>query len=125
MMSVQGSLPTISAICSRPKLPPSFPSPTTATPLVSSPMSPATHRQQSVCRVIGRRSVLRAMVQQAVPGAPAAYAKEMERLSAKESLLLAVSFFFLFLFNFLKRKGVMADQLVPCLLCFLLQSGFM
>lgn len=29
------------------------------------------------------------MVQQAVPGAPAAYAKEMERLSAKESLLLA------------------------------------
>ncbi|KAG5006789.1 hypothetical protein JHK85_025331 [Glycine max] len=31
----------------------------------------------------------RAMVQQAVQGAPAAYAKEMERLSAKESLLLA------------------------------------
>lgn len=29
------------------------------------------------------------MVQQAVQGAPAAYAKEMERLSAKESLLLA------------------------------------
>ncbi|KAL6141517.1 hypothetical protein ACLB2K_059805 [Fragaria x ananassa] len=36
-----------------------------------------------------QRSVVRAMVQQAVPGAPAAYAKEMERLSAKESLLLA------------------------------------
>ncbi|CAB4317224.1 unnamed protein product [Prunus armeniaca] len=36
-----------------------------------------------------RRSLCRAMVQQAVPGAPAAYAKEMERLSAKESLLLA------------------------------------
>ncbi|KAG2403467.1 plastid-lipid-associated protein [Vigna angularis] len=34
--------------------------------------------------------VCRAMVQQAVQGAPAAYAKEMERLSAKESLLLAV-----------------------------------
>ncbi|XP_017412710.1 probable plastid-lipid-associated protein 13, chloroplastic isoform X1 [Vigna umbellata] len=33
--------------------------------------------------------VCRAMVQQAVQGAPAAYAKEMERLSAKESLLLA------------------------------------
>ncbi|RDX88422.1 putative plastid-lipid-associated protein 13, chloroplastic [Mucuna pruriens] len=32
---------------------------------------------------------IRAMVQQAVQGAPAAYAKEMERLSAKESLLLA------------------------------------
>ncbi|BFG33169.1 hypothetical protein CerSpe_194430 [Prunus speciosa] len=38
-----------------------------------------------------RRSLCQAMVQQAVPGAPAAYAKEMERLSAKESLLLAVS----------------------------------
>jgi len=35
--------------------------------------------------------VCRAMVQQAVQGAPAIYAKEMERLSAKESLLLAVS----------------------------------
>lgn len=36
--------------------------------------------------------VCRAMVQQAaVQGASAAYAKEMERLSAKESLLLAVS----------------------------------
>jgi len=34
------------------------------------------------------------MVQQAVQGAPAAYAKEMERLSAKESLLLAVSLSF-------------------------------
>ncbi|KAK7278823.1 hypothetical protein RJT34_23861 [Clitoria ternatea] len=33
--------------------------------------------------------VCRAMVQQTVQGAPAAYAKEMERLSAKESLLLA------------------------------------
>ncbi|XP_031281514.1 probable plastid-lipid-associated protein 13, chloroplastic isoform X3 [Pistacia vera] len=32
-----------------------------------------------------------AMVQQAVQGAPATYAKEMERLSAKESLLLALS----------------------------------
>ena len=40
----------------------------------------------------------RAMVQQAVQGAPAAYAKEMERLSAKESLLLAVSLFLLILF---------------------------
>ncbi|KAL1293559.1 hypothetical protein HN51_054213 [Arachis hypogaea] len=36
-----------------------------------------------------RRTCVRAMVQQAVQGAPAAYAKEMERLSAKESLLLA------------------------------------
>jgi len=31
-----------------------------------------------------------AMVQQAVHGSPAIFAKEMERLSAKESLLLAV-----------------------------------
>jgi hypothetical protein len=38
------------------------------------------------------------MVQQAVHGAPAAYAKEMERLSAKESLLLAVSLTFIFIF---------------------------
>lgn len=37
-----------------------------------------------------RRSCCRAMVQ-IQTGAPAAYAKEMERLSAKESLLLAVS----------------------------------
>ncbi|CAN1278159.1 hypothetical protein LINPERPRIM_LOCUS16552 [Linum perenne] len=35
------------------------------------------------------RMPCRAMVQQGVQGAPAAYAKEMERLSAKESLLLA------------------------------------
>ncbi|XP_021894002.1 probable plastid-lipid-associated protein 13, chloroplastic isoform X2 [Carica papaya] len=35
------------------------------------------------------RSGCGAMVQQAVQGTPAAYAKEMERLSAKESLLLA------------------------------------
>lgn len=36
------------------------------------------------------------MVQQTVQGASANYAKEMERLSAKESLLLAVSHFNLF-----------------------------
>uniref|UniRef100_A0A7N0UWE1 Plastid lipid-associated protein/fibrillin conserved domain-containing protein n=1 Tax=Kalanchoe fedtschenkoi TaxID=63787 RepID=A0A7N0UWE1_KALFE len=42
-------------------------------------------------RLSCRRSrVCRAMVQQAVQGAPASYAKEMERLSAKESLLLAL-----------------------------------
>lgn len=41
-------------------------------------------------RLICRR-LCRAMVQQAAQGAPAIYAKEMERLSAKESLLLAVS----------------------------------
>lgn len=39
-----------------------------------------------------RRSC-RAMVQQTLEGPSAAYAKEMERLSAKESLLLAVSLY--------------------------------
>ncbi|XP_054787742.1 probable plastid-lipid-associated protein 13, chloroplastic isoform X3 [Prosopis cineraria] len=42
-------------------------------------------RGKRLCRI----SECRAMVQEAVQGAPAAYAKEMERLSAKESLLLA------------------------------------
>jgi len=37
-----------------------------------------------------RRMACTAMVQQAVHGSPAIFAKEMERLSAKESLLLAV-----------------------------------
>lgn len=44
-------------------------------------------------RKFGRKSkekVSRAMLQQTVQGASANYAKEMERLSAKESLLLAV-----------------------------------
>nr|ACU22825.1 unknown [Glycine max] len=43
----------------------------------------------SLQRGSNKRSGCRAMVQQAVQGAPAAYAKEMERLSAKESLFLA------------------------------------
>ncbi|XP_062104915.1 probable plastid-lipid-associated protein 9, chloroplastic [Humulus lupulus] len=43
-------------------------------------------------RRLRRRLTCRAMVQQAVQGgAPAAYAQEMERLTAKESLLLAVA----------------------------------
>lgn len=37
-----------------------------------------------------RRRVLRAMVQETVLGSPSVYAREMERLSAKESLVLAV-----------------------------------
>ena len=50
--------------------------------------------RRGVARLVGlpRRLTCRAMVQQAVQGgAPAAYAQEMERLTAKESLLLAVS----------------------------------
>ena len=52
------------------------------------------HRASDSSRRLCRSSACRAMVQQAVQGAPAAYAKEMERLSAKESLLLAVSILF-------------------------------
>lgn len=37
-----------------------------------------------------RRMVVRAMVQETVQGSSSVYAREMERLSAKESLLLAV-----------------------------------
>jgi len=47
-----------------------------------------------------KRGCCRAMVQ-VQTGAPAAYAKEMERLSAKESLLLAVSHSFPFMLHFL------------------------
>ncbi|KAG2683310.1 hypothetical protein I3760_10G026400 [Carya illinoinensis] len=90
MASIQGSLPAISAIRSRRNSSsPFLSSPATATPLVSPARSTETHRKRYVCQSIGRRSFFRAMVQQAVQGAPAAYAKEMERLSAKESLLLA------------------------------------
>jgi len=56
---------------------------------LAAPQRASTRRSFRVCR---------AMVQQAVQGAPAAYAKEMERLSAKESLLLAVSLFSLSIF---------------------------
>ncbi|KAK4755241.1 hypothetical protein SAY87_008998 [Trapa incisa] len=41
-------------------------------------------------RIVRKRSAV-AMVQQAVQGAPAAYTKELERLSAEESLILSVS----------------------------------
>lgn len=94
MASLQASLPSISAIWS------SFPdsSSINSASIVTLTSSPANDRR------IRRRLWCKAMVQQAVQGAPAAYAKEMERLSAKESLLLAVSFCFsiansLFLFS--------------------------
>ncbi|KAG8483746.1 hypothetical protein CXB51_023504 [Gossypium anomalum] len=51
---------------------------------------PDCNRRSSGNRISCRRTFCRAMVQQAVQGgAPATYAKDMERLSAKESLLLA------------------------------------
>jgi len=52
---------------------------------------PENCRRSSDYRGIRRRMACTAMVQQAVQGgSPATYAKEMERLAAKESLLLAV-----------------------------------
>ncbi|KAG6640824.1 probable plastid-lipid-associated protein 13, chloroplastic [Carya illinoinensis] len=90
MASLQGSLLSISAIHSSHQCSSQFFStPATGTPLVSLARSPGSHRKLYVFRSIGRKSFFRAMVQLAVQGTPAAYAKEMERLSAKESLLLA------------------------------------
>ncbi|RXH81206.1 hypothetical protein DVH24_005120 [Malus domestica] len=94
MASVQSQLSAVSSIawrCSSPSSPPSSSfSSTAATSLVPVGRSPQRRRKCSGVGMIRlRRSVCRAMVQQAVPGASAAYAKEMERLSAKESLLLA------------------------------------
>ncbi|KAJ6425918.1 hypothetical protein OIU84_026486 [Salix udensis] len=80
---IQGcSLPTISAVRSR------------HSPSLCSFQSltnfPENCRRSSGYRGIRWRVACTAMVQQAVQGgAPATYAKEMERLSAKESLLLA------------------------------------
>ncbi|KDP24623.1 hypothetical protein JCGZ_25539 [Jatropha curcas] len=84
MASMLGSLSAISAICSSYSSSSSsiFTSTNATTSLVSFPRLQETGRRN-------RRMACTAMVQQAVQGAPAAYAKEMERLSAKESLLLA------------------------------------
>ncbi|XP_044480089.1 probable plastid-lipid-associated protein 13, chloroplastic [Mangifera indica] len=77
--SLQWSLPAISTIhCNFSSS--SYYSSVTSTARFVAPI-------RSACN--GRNFRCSAMVQQAVQGAPAAYAKEMERLSAKESLLLA------------------------------------
>ncbi|KAJ6968025.1 plastid-lipid-associated protein 13 [Populus alba x Populus x berolinensis] len=80
---IQGcSLPPISAL--RSGLSPSLCSFQSLTKL------PENSRRSSGYRGIRRRRTCTAMVQQAVQGgSPAIYAKEMERLAAKESLLLA------------------------------------
>ncbi|KAF7818954.1 putative plastid-lipid-associated protein 13, chloroplastic isoform X1 [Senna tora] len=78
MASLQASIFAITAIPSSCKS-----SSFTSTPMLS------LSRKASATRRLPRISLCRAMVQQEVQGAPAAYAKEMERLSAKESLLLA------------------------------------
>ncbi|CAN0927641.1 hypothetical protein LINGRAHAP2_LOCUS36014 [Linum grandiflorum] len=66
---------------------------TVASSLPSIPAARSRYSSASSSRhTVRLRMPCRAMVQQAAQqGAPAAYAKEMERLSAKESLLLAVS----------------------------------
>ncbi|XWS59250.1 hypothetical protein CRYUN_Cryun08bG0105100 [Craigia yunnanensis] len=82
MASLQGSFSAISAIRS------SFPS--SSLTGVSFVRLPECDRRSFGDRRNRRKMACRAMVQQAVQGgAPATYAKEMERLSAKESLLLA------------------------------------
>lgn len=71
-------------------------------------------RNAQVCGFAGvRRKVsrrLRAMLQETVQGPSATYAREMERLSAKESLLLAVSFSLLF-FSFKDSSFFVNDGL--------------
>ncbi|KAM5559035.1 putative plastid-lipid-associated protein 13, chloroplastic [Rosa sericea] len=92
MATLQSHLSAISAICSccSSSSSSSSLSSTTTTSLVSVARWPQSGRKIPGDRRRSlQRSVVRAMVQQTVPGAPAAYAKEMERLSAKESLLLA------------------------------------
>ncbi|XP_022747457.1 probable plastid-lipid-associated protein 9, chloroplastic isoform X2 [Durio zibethinus] len=85
MASLQGSFSAISAICS------TFSSSSSSSLTgVSFVRLPEYERRNSGNRRNRRRMACRAMVQQAVQGgAPATYAREMERLSAKESLLLA------------------------------------
>ncbi|KAK9265541.1 hypothetical protein L1049_007593 [Liquidambar formosana] len=89
MAAAQCFFPAISAIrycCSST-------SPNTTTSLATLTISPDRLRKSYGGRNFDRKMrtrVCRAMVQQTVQGAPAIYAKEMERLSAKESLLLAL-----------------------------------
>lgn len=83
MATLRGSLSAISTVCSN------FPSSSSSSSRISFARPAESARRSSLGRPIRRRIAIRAMVQQGVQGAPAAYAKAMERLSAKESLLLA------------------------------------
>ncbi|KAG7566111.1 Plastid lipid-associated protein/fibrillin conserved domain [Arabidopsis suecica] len=58
-------------------------------PSSSPPPSRVSLQFQSEKKSCCRRMICRAMVQDAVQGIPSVYAREMERLSAKESLILA------------------------------------
>ncbi|GAB2266914.1 Probable plastid-lipid-associated protein 13, chloroplastic [Dionaea muscipula] len=97
MASQQGLTPTLPRFCSR-----SSSSSSSSLPCVSIlPLhenarrirTAVLNRRRSVNRELNRRRLCtRAMVQQAtVGGASAAYARDMERLSAKESLILALN----------------------------------
>ncbi|KAI4348776.1 hypothetical protein L6164_009456 [Bauhinia variegata] len=84
MATIQGSVSAITAIPSLCKSS-SYSSLTTTSLLSLSDSNWTCYGSRKFCCSL----VCRAMVQKVVQGAPAAYAKEMERLSAKESLLLA------------------------------------
>ncbi|KAF8043784.1 hypothetical protein BT93_A1951 [Corymbia citriodora subsp. variegata] len=82
MTAIQAILPSAVSLRPRSSSAPSLPSrPSWPSPFVGRRMPCRRRLSGGPPRV--------AMVQQAVQGAPATYAKEMERLSAKESLLLA------------------------------------
>lgn len=92
MATSQGVFTTITSIRSCCSSSSSSFSSSTITSLVSLTLSPESRRRTLGCRSFNRKmkaQVCRAMVQETLQGAPATYAKEMERLSAKESLLLA------------------------------------
>lgn len=86
--SFQGLAPTFSGLRS-------YSSSSVTTSLVSLTIFPENgwkiSNGKKITRKMRNSRVIKAMVQQVVQGASATYAKEMERLSAKESLLLAVS----------------------------------
>lgn len=82
------------ASCSIQSIIPSFSGISSSSSYSSVIVLPAKCKNFSVKKIGKKYEVCRAMVQQSTVqgGASATYAKEMERLSAKESLLLAVSF---------------------------------
>lgn len=82
--SIQSIVPSVSALSS---------STLSYSSVIVLPVNYAKFPNRNLKRNRKKFEVCRAMVQQTtVQGASATYAKEMERLSAKESLLLAVSF---------------------------------
>ncbi|KAF8403906.1 hypothetical protein HHK36_012012 [Tetracentron sinense] len=98
MAAMFDSIPAFVGICSG--IPSSCSSLSSSTSSISVIGWPRNGRKGFSRRSTGRKSnagACRAMVQQTFQGTSANYAREMERLSAKESLLLAVSHFSLIL----------------------------